>query len=71
MLQAARTADKPLELPEIMRAGIAQHGARFNELRERGFGIVNEMERNDGVMRSWYHFVVEPESGHDDRGRIL
>ncbi len=61
MLRAARTADKPLELSEIMQAGIAQHGARFNELREQGFEIVNEMVRNDGVVRSWYRLAFEPE----------
>jgi hypothetical protein len=60
MLRAARTAGSPLELPEIMRAGIAQHGARFNELRELGFEIVNEMERSAGVVRSWYRLVFDP-----------
>lgn len=60
MLQAARTADKPLELPAIMQAGIAQHGARFNELRELGFEIVNEMERSAGVVRSRYRLVFDP-----------
>jgi len=61
MLRAARAANKPLELPEIMRAGIAQHGARMTELREQGFQIVNEMERNDGVVRSWYQLTFDPE----------
>jgi hypothetical protein len=60
MLRAARAAGKPLELPEIMRAGIAQHGARFNELREQGFEIVNEMERGDGIVRSWYQLNFDP-----------
>lgn len=60
MLRAARAADTPLELPEIMRAGIAQHGARFNELREQGFEIANEMERAAGVVRSWYRLVFDP-----------
>lgn len=60
MLRAARTAGKPLELPEIMHAGIAQHGARLTELRERGFEIVNEMERNGSVVRSWYRLTFDP-----------
>ena len=61
MLRTARAANQPLELPTIMRAGIAQHGARLAELRERGFEIVNEMERNDGVVRSWYRLVFDPD----------
>lgn len=60
MLRAARAADRPLELPEIMRAAIAPHGARFNELRELGFKIVNEMERSNGVVRSRYRLVFDP-----------
>jgi hypothetical protein len=61
MLRAARVARTPLELPEIMRAGIAQHGARMAELRERGFEIVNEMQRHDYGVRSWYRLVFDPE----------
>jgi hypothetical protein len=60
MLRAARAAGKPLELPAIMQAGIAQHGARMAELRERGFEIVNEMERSNGIVRSWYRLVFDP-----------
>jgi hypothetical protein len=61
MLRAARAVGKPLELPTIMQAGIAQHGARMTELRERGFEIVNEMERCDRAVRSWYRLVFDPE----------
>lgn len=62
MLRAARAANGRLELPEIMRAGIAQHGARFAELREQGFEIVNQMEHgSDGVLRSWYRLVFDPQ----------
>ena len=39
LLRENSALGKPLELPEIMRAGIAQHGARLNELRSRGFII--------------------------------
>ena len=60
MLRAARAAGRALELPAIMQAGIAQHGARFNELREQGFEIVNEMERSAGVVRSRYRLVSDP-----------
>ncbi len=53
---------KPLELPEIMAAGIAQHGARFNELRQRGFVIENELERAaDGRVLSRYWLRYDPE----------
>ncbi len=62
LLRAARTNRTPLELPAIMQAGIAQHGARFKELREQGFEIVNEMERSaDGVVLSRYWLRFDPE----------
>jgi hypothetical protein len=62
MLRAARDSGQPLELPAIMRAGIAQHGARFKELRNRGFEIDNEMERTgDGVVLSRYWLRFDPE----------
>jgi len=63
LLRNARALGKPLELPDIMRAGIAQHGARFKELRERGFQIENVMERTtEGVVRSWYWLRYDPET---------
>lgn len=62
LLRAARNSRSPLELPAIMQAGIAQHGARFKEIRDRGFEIVNEMERTaDGVVRSRYWLRHDPE----------
>ena len=62
LLRTARASQKPVELPEIMRAGIAQHGARFTELRERGFKIENEMERTvEGVVLSRYWLRFDPE----------
>lgn len=45
-LREARAEGKSLELPEIMHLGIAQHSARFNELRARGFVIENELQRD-------------------------
>ena len=62
MLRDARNKSIPLQLPEIMRAGIAQHGARLKEIREQGFGVRNEMERTaDGVVLSRYWLTFDPE----------
>ena len=62
MLRAARTEGRALELPEIMAAGIAQHGARFNEIRARGFVVENELERSaDGRVLSRYWLRYDPE----------
>lgn len=47
MLRDARANGGAVELPEIMTVGIAQHGARFNELRSRGFVIRNETSQSD------------------------
>ena len=62
MLREARSEDRALELPVIMQAGIAQHGARFNEIRARGFVVVNETERSNGAVRSSYRLTFDPES---------
>jgi len=62
LLRTARSNRTPLELPAIMQAGIAQHGARFKELRNQGFEIVNEMERTaEGIVRSRYWLQFDPE----------
>jgi hypothetical protein len=62
MLRSARANRKALELPAIMRAGIAQHGARLKEIRDRGFQVENEMERTpDGVVFSRYWLRHDPE----------
>jgi hypothetical protein len=62
MLREARRNAKPLKLPEIMVAGIAQHGARFNVLRRRGFDIQNEIERDArGRVLSRYWLRHDPE----------
>ena len=66
LLRSARAQRKPLELPEIMRAGIAQHGARFKEIRDQGFEIENEMERTaDGAILSRYWLRFDPEGGNE------
>ena len=60
-LREARAAGRALELPEIMRLGIAQHGARMKEIRNRGFRVINELESVDGVLHSRYHLLFDPE----------
>jgi hypothetical protein len=62
LLREKRAEGRPLELPEIMASGIAQHGARFNEIRSRGFVIENELDRDGtGVVRSRYWLRHDPE----------
>jgi hypothetical protein len=61
MLREARSQNRALELPAIMQAGIAQHGARFNEIRSRGFVVANELERDSGTIRSRYRLTFDPE----------
>ena len=61
MLREARAFGRAVELTEIMRAGIAQHGARVAELREYGFEIENEMERTPDRVLSRYWLRHDPE----------
>ena len=61
MLRDARSQNRALELPAIMKAGIAQHGARFNEIRARGFEVENELDRDNGAIRSRYVLKFDPE----------
>jgi hypothetical protein len=62
MLRHARANGRAVQLPEIMGAGIAQHGARFNELRRRGFDIENEIKRDaHGRVLSRYWLQHDPE----------
>lgn len=63
MLREARRRGESLQLPAILKAGLAQHSARFNELRERGFQIENEMTRVDGIIHSVYRLLYDPEAG--------
>jgi hypothetical protein len=60
-LREARAEGRGLELPEIMRLGIAQHGARLKEIRDRGFKVINELESVDGVLHSRYWLLFDPE----------
>jgi hypothetical protein len=65
MLREARRSGRrgrPVDLPEIMRVGIAQHGARFDELHRRRFDIQNEIEREaHGRVLSRYRLRHDPE----------
>ena len=62
LLREKRAEGRPLELPEIMAAGIAQHGARMTEIRKRGFVVRNELERSDdGRVLSCYWLEYDPE----------
>jgi hypothetical protein len=62
LLRSKRAVGKPLELPEILEVQIAQHGARFVELRRRGFVIDNELGRSaDGRTLSRYWLRHDPE----------
>jgi hypothetical protein len=62
-LRKARANRTVLTLPDIMlRLHIAQHGARLNELRRRGYRIQNHMERVDGETHSSYELMFDPEN---------
>ena len=60
-LRESRAQGKALELPEIMRLWIAQHGTRLKGLRFRGFVIENEQDRDGDVVRSRYWLRFDPE----------
>ena len=63
MLREARRQNRALELPEIMAAGIAQHGAPFNEIRSRGFIVENQTLRDSlGRIQSRYFLRSDPET---------
>jgi hypothetical protein len=67
MLRDARASGSAVALPYIMSAGIAQHGARFNELRSRGFVVENELDRNGrDSVRSRYRLRYDPERDSAD-----
>ena len=49
-------------LPEILRLGVAQFGARILELRAKlrplGYDIINETERSNPITHSWYTLIA-------------
>lgn len=49
-------------LPEILKLGIAQYGARVLELRRLGFNIENRTERVTGTRQrhSWFRLLNSP-----------
>ncbi len=61
MLREARSGGLAVELRQIMMAGIAQHGARLFELRERHFVILNELDHFERGVRSRYRLTFDPE----------
>lgn len=60
-LRETRAKGRAVDLPEIMRLGIAQRGARMKEIRDRGFRVINELESIDGVLHSRYYLLFDPE----------
>jgi hypothetical protein len=46
-------------LPEIV-ACAAQYGSRIFELRRMGFNILNERQRVDGELHTWFRLLPEP-----------
>ena len=61
LFRERREQGKPVELPEILRLGIAQFTARIFELRGRGFVIENELEHINGQVHSRYWLRHDPE----------
>jgi hypothetical protein len=61
LLRDRRAQNAALELPDILRTGIAQFTARIFELRKRGFVIENELEHIDGEVRSRYWLRYDPQ----------
>jgi hypothetical protein len=43
-----------VELPAILRLGIAQYNARIRELRREGCAIENRCEYREGEKHSWF-----------------
>jgi hypothetical protein len=64
LLRQARASGTPLPLPRLLQVGVAQHGARLNELRKKGFQIANTMWRDHGIVCSEYVLVFDPERDH-------
>jgi hypothetical protein len=61
LMRDCRARGAALELPEILRAGIARFTARIHELRKRGFVTENELEHVNGQLRTHYWLRHDPE----------
>jgi hypothetical protein len=59
-LREPRDQGKALELPGIMHLGIARHGARVKEIRNRGVQVVHELESVAGVLHSRHCPLFDP-----------
>jgi hypothetical protein len=62
LLREARKEDRSVEISEMMRAGISAFNGRSMDLGRRGYGIKNEMWRDEkGQQRSRYWLTYTPE----------
>jgi hypothetical protein len=62
LLRDAKAREGALELPVILRTGIAQFTARIYELRKRGFVIENELQREGDQVHSRYWLRYDPDN---------
>jgi hypothetical protein len=60
-LREARAADQALGLSDIMRLGIAEASGHIDEIRERGFEVIHELESFRGIQQSRYYLLFDPE----------
>ena len=68
LLRKARAEGRALALCEIQETRIAQHSARLNELRRRGFVIENELNHAaNRTTHSRYWLRFDPERDHQSR----
>lgn len=49
-----------IELPAILRLGVAQYNARIKQLRGEGYVIENRVEWRGRVKHSWFRFQGKP-----------
>ena len=45
-----------IELPAILKLGVAQYNARIKQLRNEGYAIENKVEWQGRVKKSWFRF---------------
>ena len=49
-----------IELPAILKLGVAQYNARIKQLRDEGYVIENKVEWQGRVKKSWFRFRGKP-----------